>query len=519
MPSGVCYIDTACSAGNQYRARDKGSNTCVPTSNCYFLYACNAATAGGTCGGSNVCTISPGCASGVQKCSDGYCTSVSTCDGSNIIGGCQATPITDVYTRHFTPGFYIANLTLLSGEPSGFYGLEVLTSKGQAAGGFNAGGAVHANSQLPGFAAFYLDRPKTVTVTLNAQPPSGTIIKLRFLDADKNQVGNSISSSSLPITLSQYLPAGFFIAEVTNTASSRVTFQLGLSADYFSGGIDAGGYMGPGIEGFGAFYVPEEQDVVIKIYDNRSYGTAGAGKIRLRLYDEWRNLLDVNRPQSPGMEFVDISAGWFNMGSADGFKDEQNIHPVVINKSFQMGKFEVTQGQWKAVMGGNPSYFSGNNNLPVDSVSWDAAQVFIAALNSLNDGFLYRLPTEAEWEYACRAGKTGDPNETGDIADMGWFDQNQTHPVGFKKPNAWGLYDMYGNVSEWTQDWSNGDYNSSRPQIFPSGPLTSRGDKLRINRGGSWEDSFLQIGLATRNHQWPSVSLPTQGLRIVRVPR
>ena len=155
---------------------------------------------------------------------------------------------------------------------------------------------------------------------------------------------------------------------------------------------------------------------------------------------------------------------------------------AIPGKSFKMGKYEVTQAQWQAVMGENPSSFKGDNN-PVDRVSWNDCKKFIDKLNALPEvrasGLTFRLPTEAEWEYACRAGSTGDYCKLADgteitvrtLGEVAWYDDNsgnETHPVGQKKPNAFDLYDMHGNVWEWCED------------------LYRAGASIRVNRGGSW---------------------------------
>jgi formylglycine-generating enzyme required for sulfatase activity len=191
-------------------------------------------------------------------------------------------------------------------------------------------------------------------------------------------------------------------------------------------------------------------------------------------------------------EFVRIEPGVFLMGcppttSATQRCDpsEQPVHRVGITKRFEIGKFEVTQAQWVAVMGGNPSSSRGPSN-PVDSVSWEDTQEFIARLNALDPDYRYRLPTEAEWEYAGRAGSAGADVEAAESDAHGWFNTNargESHPVGEKRPNAWGLYDMRGNVQEWTEDWLDEAYYASSVELDPTGPA---GGQQHVLRGGAY---------------------------------
>jgi formylglycine-generating enzyme required for sulfatase activity len=201
---------------------------------------------------------------------------------------------------------------------------------------------------------------------------------------------------------------------------------------------------------------------------------------------------DKTFTNSIGMEFVLIPAGSFMMGADKNFEDtvdnETPRHRVSISKPFYLGKYEVTQAQWTAVMGNNPSNFKGRRSNPVEQVSWNDAQAFIKRLNQKEGHNRYRLPTEAEWEYAARAGTTGRysfGDDAGQLGRYAWCGENynsgSTHPVGQKKPNAWGLYDMHGNVLEWVQD-RYGDYSNSSV-TDPTGP-SSGSD--RVSRGGGW---------------------------------
>jgi formylglycine-generating enzyme required for sulfatase activity len=185
--------------------------------------------------------------------------------------------------------------------------------------------------------------------------------------------------------------------------------------------------------------------------------------------------------------FALVPSGSFTMGSTsneEGHSSEENQVEVTLSQSFWLAKTEVTQAQWEAVMGSNPSQFKGPN-LPVENVSWEDAQAFIAKLNDkqiLPQGWKFALPTEAQWEYACRAGEKG-PYSGGRLDEVGWYDGNsssQTHEVAKKKPNALGLYDMHGNVYEWCADWYE---DTLRGGVDPVGP--SEGD-FRVRRGGSW---------------------------------
>jgi formylglycine-generating enzyme required for sulfatase activity len=193
----------------------------------------------------------------------------------------------------------------------------------------------------------------------------------------------------------------------------------------------------------------------------------------------------TSAPSVAGIEFVKIEPGEFMMGCStndDGCKaDEKPAHRVRITKTFEIGKYEVTQTQWQAVMGTNPSVLRGEDR-PVESITKGEAQDFLNKLNARSDGYQYRLPTEAEWEYAARAGSTGPfAGELDEIAWYGGNSEDETHPVGKKKPNAWGIYDMQGNVREWVQDFYSANYYSVSPTENPTGPAAG----TRGGRGGA----------------------------------
>jgi formylglycine-generating enzyme required for sulfatase activity len=237
-----------------------------------------------------------------------------------------------------------------------------------------------------------------------------------------------------------------------------------------------------------------------------------------------------------GMKLVLIPAGEFLMGSPADEKDRSNDetqHKVRITKPFYMGTTEVTQAQWKAVMGNNPSQFQGDN-LPVETVSWNDCQEFLKKL-SAKEGKTYWLPTEAEWEYACRAGTNsrfsfgnddGDLHKYGNYCDKSntngfdWQDKehddghDKTAPVGSYKPNSWGLYDMHGNVWEWCQDLYVEDYYKSSPAADPTGPTQSA---FRVLRGGCWTFFPRLCRSSSRRRIDPDYRGSSIGFRVVVV--
>ena len=218
------------------------------------------------------------------------------------------------------------------------------------------------------------------------------------------------------------------------------------------------------------------------------------------------------------IDMVRVEAGTFTMGATPEMKDpflwEKPAHQVTLTNDYYIGKYEVTQALWKAVMGKNPSNFKGDN-LPVEQVSWDDCQEFINKLNKIT-GKKFRLPTEAEWEYAARGGKKSRGYQysgSNNISDVAWYDSNsgnKTHTVGSKQANELGIYDMSGNVLEWCQDWHD-DYSSSS-QTNPTG---ANSGYYRVRRGGSWRSSAWDCRSSCRSLNTPGGRFSCLGLRLV----
>ncbi len=219
------------------------------------------------------------------------------------------------------------------------------------------------------------------------------------------------------------------------------------------------------------------------------------------------------------MEMVAIKGGTFNMGKNES-DDEKPIHSVTLS-DFSIGKTEVTQSQWVAIIGSNPSNFKGDN-LPVENVSWNDVQVFLGKLNA-KTGKTYRLPTEAEWEYAAGGGENNNTkwasiNNEGSLGIYAWYGGNsgsKTHPVGTKQPNQFGLYDMSGNVWEWCSDWYSADYYAGSQQNNPKGASIG---SFRVYRGGSWISEASRCREASRGNNTPGTRNGTLGFRLALVP-
>ena len=240
-----------------------------------------------------------------------------------------------------------------------------------------------------------------------------------------------------------------------------------------------------------------------------------------RKQSEAEELQEKVKENSIGMKFSYIPAGEFMMGSEDEFDNEKPVHKVTISKPFYLGTYSVTQCEWRAVMGDNPSNFEGDD-LPVENVSWDDVQEFIRKLNEKEGTDKYRLPSEAEWEYACRAGTTtrycfGDAKS--DLGDYAWYGVKnfflffKPHPVGQKKPNPWGLYDMHGNVWEWVQDEWHNDYDGAPID----GSSWESGDgSSQVIRGGGWYEFAGSCRSASRYNNAPGDRNRERGFRLLQ---
>jgi len=229
------------------------------------------------------------------------------------------------------------------------------------------------------------------------------------------------------------------------------------------------------------------------------------------------------------MDFVLIPAGEFMMGDESGDTNAKPVHKVKITKPFYLGKYEVTVGQFRqfadetkhANTQWRDAFPGQTDEHPVANVSWDDANEFLKWLSG-KEGKVCRLPTEAEWEYACRAGtqtKYSFGDDEKDLGDYAWYEKNAdggTHPVGRKKANRWGLYDMHGNALEWCQDWLDIEYYGKSPVDDPN--CASNTVDNRVLRGGSWNRGAVFVGSAFREYMHPVNRVRDVGFRVARVP-
>lgn len=218
-----------------------------------------------------------------------------------------------------------------------------------------------------------------------------------------------------------------------------------------------------------------------------------------------------------GIDFVRVPGGDFTMGSSGG-DDERQPHLVRL-RAFYVGRFEVTQAQWRAVMGENPAHFQGCDDCPVEQISWDDAQLFLRKASRMA-GVPLRLPTEAEWEYAAGCGALHEPwpgtSDPEDLPAFIWYKgrfEGKTHPVGLKKPNAFSLHDLGGNVAEWCADWFDPEYYRRSAVDDPRGPDSGT---RRCVRGGSFLSSSDEVRATRRWGSDPAARRRSIGLRVAR---
>ncbi|MCR5037404.1 MAG: formylglycine-generating enzyme family protein [Bacteroidales bacterium] len=266
----------------------------------------------------------------------------------------------------------------------------------------------------------------------------------------------------------------------------------------------------------------KEQQVAVTQVTPTTQNVSGSQSTQSALITPTASSVSGNRTftvKGVTFEMVAVKGGTFTMGSNDYYADydEKPAHSVTLS-DYYIGKFEVTQELWQAVMGNNPSRFKGNNR-PVEKVSWDDVQEFITKLNQ-KTGASFRLPTEAEWEYAARGGNKSNGyiySGSNNINNVAWYSnttgQEGTRPVGTKSPNELGIYDMTGSIWEWCQDW-HGNYISGS-QTNPTGPSNG---SVRVLRGGSWDNGAGDCRVLNRTYSGPGYRQSTFGFRLVLVP-
>ena len=310
------------------------------------------------------------------------------------------------------------------------------------------------------------------TLTIRYSPSSATVL----VDNKMVRGNNGVAKTTLPVGQHSFVVAcdGYESEEgmVKLKASAPSNLQIMLSKE----AVAEVSNVNDAVQSIPSTS-PSQSTTIISDNSSSTSVTFGASEISIPV----KNGITI--------DMVKVEAGTFMMGATsemqDPYDDEKSVHQVTLTNDYYMGKYEVTQALWKAVMGSNPSNFKGDY-LPVEMVSWDDCQEFIGKLNSMT-GRKFRLPTEAEWEYAARGGKKSRSCQysgSSNIADVAWYKDNsgnKTHPVGTKQANELGFYDMTGNVWEWCQDWYYSYVSSS--QTNPRGAVSG---SYRVYRGGSW---------------------------------
>ena len=316
-----------------------------------------------------------------------------------------------------------------------------------------------------------------------------------------------------------------------------VTYIL-MNSQAFAGTLGAGLYIGPSQEAL-LFHKDSSQTVVKKCANHTAPNKRGDCNLRQGTNVVQVPLDKLKDQLKLSAEFIKIKAGIFKMGSPlheENRGSDEKQHKVTLTQNFQIQTTEVTQLQYFLIMGYNPSVFKNQDNCadeyieingtslcpnnPVEKVSWDDVKDFLRKVNKSNDGYIYRLPTEAEWELAARGGSHtaySFGNNSNQLDQYAWYYDNsedQTHAVATKLANNYGLYDVHGNVWEWVEDIY-GNYSSgsvTNPRGASSGPL-------RVFRGGGWDSDAYSLRSAIRNYWWPYGPNSDVGFRLVRTPK
>jgi formylglycine-generating enzyme required for sulfatase activity/uncharacterized caspase-like protein len=402
------------------------------------------------------------------------------------------------------PEFYLARGSTLVEEPVA----SDATSAGSGTGTLKV-------KSTPSGAVVYMDGIRQKTTPLRISHVKAGEVQVRV---EKQGYGSEIKR--IRINAGRTATLTFYLDEVVRTGRLYVNADpsdarvriLNIGLAYSRGmELDAGQYdVQVSKSGYQTLRrtvaVEQGEDVYVDFELEAEAAAAGTGAPGR----EWRDPVT-------GMEFVWVPGGSFMMGSNDGASYEKPVHRVELD-GFWMGKYEVTQGEWEKVMGTNPSHFKGSRR-PVEEVTWNDCQKFIQRLESRSNGVRYSLPTEAQWEYACRGGNQSrgytysGSNNVGSVAWNGGNSGSKTHEVGGKAANELGLYDMSGNVWEWCQDWYAKDAYSYHAR---KNPIYTRGGSVRVNRGGSWYS--VPRGVRSANRSWfgPGFASYNLGFRLLR---
>ena len=344
------------------------------------------------------------------------------------------------------------------------------------------------------------------TLTIRYTPSSATVL----VDNKMVRGSNGVAKTTLPVGQHSFVVAcdGYESEEgmVKLKASAPSDLQIRLSKEAVAAASNANDVIQDNVSTSSTSSSSTQSATTSSDFSSISSVSSGNNEISIPV----KNGITI--------DMVKVEAGTFMMGATSEMENseswEQPVHKVTLTNDYYMGKYEVTQALWQVVMGSNPSYFKGDN-LPVEVVSWDTCQVFINKLNSMT-GRKFRLPTEAEWEYAARGGKKSRGYQysgSNNISDVAWYNENsesKTHPVGMKLANELGLYDMTGNVGEWCQDRNRSYVKSS--QINPTGALRGA---WRVFRGGSWHSYMRNCHSSSRCSAKPVYRDFGQGLRLV----